>query len=147
MGPRGLRPSPEADRVTLIRRLSFDLTGLPPTPEAVAAFVNERDPDSYERLVDRLLDSPHYGERWARHWLDLVRYGESQGFERNKFRQNAWKYRDFVVEAFNSDMPYDQFVRWQLAGDEFDPENPLALKATGFLGAGVFPTQITANEV
>jgi hypothetical protein len=137
-----LSPSPMADRRTLIRRLSFDLIGLPPTPHEVDAFVDDSSPDAYERLVDRLLDSPHYGERWARHWLDIVRYGESQGFERNKFRPNAWKYRDFVVEAFNSDMPYDQFVRWQLAGDVLQPDDPLAVIASGFLAMG--PYDLTA---
>jgi hypothetical protein len=137
-----LAPSPEADRRTLIRRLSFDLIGLPPTPHEVEAFVKDSAPDAYERLVDRLLDSPHYGERWARHWLDLVRYGESQGFERNKFRPSAWKYRDFVVEAFNSDMPYDQFVRWQIAGDVLEPDEPLAVLASGFLALG--PYDLTA---
>jgi hypothetical protein len=137
-----LAPSPAADRRTLIRRLSFDLIGLPPTPHEVEAFVNDSSPGAYERLVDRLLDSPHYGERWARHWLDIVRYGESQGFERNKFRPNAWKYRDFVVEAFNSDMPYDQFVRWQIAGDVLEPDEPLAVIASGFLALG--PYDLTA---
>ena len=137
-----LAPSPTADRRTLIRRLSFDLIGLPPTPHEVEAFVNDSSPDAYERLVDRLLDSPHYGERWARHWLDIVRYGESQGFERNKFRPNAWKYRDFVVEAFNADMPFDQFVRWQIAGDVLEPDNPLAVIASGFLALG--PYDLTA---
>jgi hypothetical protein len=138
----GLAPSPPADRRTLIRRLSFDLVGLPPTPHEVEAFVNDSAQGAYERLVDRLLDSPHYGERWARHWLDIVRYGESQGFERNKFRPNAWKYRDFVVEAFNSDMPYDQFVRWQIAGDVLQPDDPLAVIASGFLALG--PYDLTA---
>jgi hypothetical protein len=138
----GLAPSPLADRRTLIRRLAFDLIGLPPTPHEVEAFVNDSSPDAYERLVDRLLDSPHHGERWARHWLDIVRYGESQGFERNKFRPNAWKYRDFVVEAFNSDMPYDQFVRWQIAGDVLQPDDPLAVIASGFLALG--PYDLTA---
>jgi hypothetical protein len=138
----GLGPSPPADRRTLIRRLSFDLVGLPPTPHEVEAFVTDSSPSAYERLVDRLLDSPHYGERWARHWLDIVRYGESQGFERNKFRPNAWKYRDFVVEAFNSDMPYDQFVRWQIAGDVLQPDDPLAVIASGFLAMG--PYDLTA---
>jgi hypothetical protein len=137
-----LTSSPLADRRTLIRRLSFDLIGLPPTPEEVEAFINDRSPGAYERLVDRLLESPHYGERWARHWLDLVRFGESQGFERNKLRPNAWKYRDFVVEAFNADMPYDQFVRWQLAGDVLEPDNPLAVIASGFLVMG--PYDLTA---
>jgi hypothetical protein len=139
---QGLSPSPMADRRTLIRRLSFDLIGLPPTPHEVEAFANDSGDDAYERLVDRLLDSPHYGVRWARHWLDVVRYGESQGFERNKFRLNAWKYRDFVVEAFNSDMPYDQFVRWQIAGDVLEPDDPLAVIASGFLALG--PYDLTA---
>jgi hypothetical protein len=137
-----LPASPTADRRTLIRRLTFDLIGLPPTPHEVEAFVNDSSPGAYERLVDHLLDSPHYGERWARHWLDIVRYGESQGFERNKLRPNAWKYRDFVVEAFNSDMPYDQFVRWQLAGDVLEPDDPLAVIASGFLALG--PYDLTA---
>ncbi len=138
----GLKPSPEADRRTLIRRLTFNLIGLPPIPEEVEDFVNDRDPRSYEKLVDRLLDSPHYGERWARHWLDIVRFGESQGFERNKLRPSLWKYRDFVVEAFNSDMPYDDFVRWQIAGDVLRPDDPLAVIASGFLAIG--PYDLTA---
>lgn len=137
-----LKPSPAADRRTLIRRLSFDLIGLPPTPEEVEVFVGDNDSRAYERLVDRLLASPHYGERWARHWLDIVRYGESQGFERNKLRPNAWKYRDFVVEAFNRDLPYDEFIRWQLAGDVFAPDDPLAVIASGFLALG--PYDLTA---
>jgi hypothetical protein len=138
----GLRPAPEADRRTLIRRLTFDLLGLPPTPEEVVTFVNDRAAGAYERLVDRLLDSPHYGERQARRWLDIVRYGESQGFERNKLRPNAWKYRDFVVEAFNADLPYDDFVRWQIAGDVLRPDDPLAVIASGFLVMG--PYDLTA---
>jgi Protein of unknown function (DUF1549)/Protein of unknown function (DUF1553)/Planctomycete cytochrome C len=138
----GLRPSPEADRRTLIRRLSFDLLGLPPTPEDVQAFVEDKSPRAYERLVDRLLDSPHYGERWARHWLDIIRFGETQGFERNKFRPSAWKYRDFVVEAFNGDLPYDEFIRWQIAGDVLRPDEPLAVVASGFLAMG--PYDLTA---
>lgn len=140
----GLAPSPPADRRTLIRRLSFDLLGLPPTPEEVAEFVDDKEPRAYERLVDRLLDSPHYGEHWARHWLDIVRFGESQGFERNKLRPNAWRYRDFVVEAFNSDLPYDEFIRWQIAGDVLQPENPLATVASGFLVMG--PYDLTAYD-
>jgi hypothetical protein len=138
----GLTPSIEADRRTLIRRLSFDLVGLPPMPEEVDEFVRDADPGAYERLVDRLLESPHYGERWARHWLDIVRYGESQGFERNKLRPSVWKYRDFVVEAFNADLPYDEFVRWQIAGDILHPDNPLAVIASGFLALG--PYDLTA---
>ena len=142
-----LQPNPPADRRTLIRRASFDLLGLPPTPEEVAIFVRDKSPDAWPKLVARLLDSPRYGERWARHWLDVARFAESSGFEHDTDRPNAYHYRDFVIKAVNADLPYDQFVRWQLAGDEFDPDNPLALMATGFLGAGVFPTQITANEV
>jgi hypothetical protein len=122
--------------------LFFDLVGLPPTPEEVEQFLLDADPHAYERLVDRLLDSPHYGERWARHWLDIVRYGESQGFERNKLRPSAWKYRDFVVESFNADLPYDEFIRWQIAGDVLHPDNPLAVIASGFLALG--PYDLTA---
>ena len=113
----GLGLSCEADRRTLIRRLSFDLIGLPPTPEEVAAFVADSNPNAYERLVERLLASPRYGERWARHWLDVVRFAESDGFETNQPRPNAWRYRDYVIRAFNDDKPYDQFIREQLAGD------------------------------
>jgi mono/diheme cytochrome c family protein len=138
LAAHGLRPSPEADRPALIRRLSFDLLGLPPTPEEVAAFVADERPDAYERLVDRLLESPHYGERWARHWLDIVRFGESQGFERDKLRTNAWPYRDWVITALNDDSPYDEFIRLQLAGDVLRPDDPLAVAATGFLTAGAY---------
>ena len=137
-----ITPSPMAERRTLIRRLTFDLTGLPPSPEDVDRFIQDLHPQAYEHLVDRLLDSPRYGEHWARHWLDIVRYSESQGFERNKFRPSAWKYRDFVVEAFNSDMPYDQFIRWQIAGDVLEPDNPFAVIASGFLAMG--PYDLTA---
>lgn len=144
---RGLHPSPQADRRTRIRRAALDLTGMPPTHEQVEAFEHNSQPDAWSRVVDQFLASPQYGERWARHWLDVVRFAESSGFEHDYDRPNAYHYRDFVIRAFNSDMPYDQFVRWQLAGDEFAPDSPEALMATGFLGAGVFPTQITANEV
>ena len=132
----GLSAAPPADRRTLIRRVTFDLIGLPPTPEEVAAFINEPSPDAYQRLVDRLLASPHYGERWARHWLDLVRFAESQGFERNKFYPSAWRYRDWVIQAFNTDLPYDEFVRLQLAGDVLHPDEPHALIATEYLVCG-----------
>jgi len=128
----GLRPAAEADRVTLIRRLRFDLTGLPPTPEEVDAFVADARSDAYERLVDRLLASPQYGERWARSWLDLARFAESDGFKSDKTRPNAWRYRDWVVEALNNDMPYDRFVALQLAGDEVAPGDRGAFVATGF---------------
>jgi hypothetical protein len=131
-----LEPAPEADRRTLIRRLSFDLLGLPPAPEEVEAFVRDAAPDAYEKLVERLLASPHHGERWARHWLDVVRFGESNGYERDQPRPNAWPYRDWVVDAFNHDLPYDEFVRLQLAGDVLHPGDPEAIKATGFLVAG-----------
>ncbi|HEX8203566.1 MAG TPA: PSD1 and planctomycete cytochrome C domain-containing protein, partial [Isosphaeraceae bacterium] len=144
---RDLAPNGPADRRTLIRRAAFDLTGLPPTPEEVAAFVADPAPDAYEKLLDRLLDSPHHGERWARHWLDLARFAESHGYEQDYDRKYAYHYRDFVIKALNQDKPYDQFVRWQIAGDELAPEDPLALMATGFLGAGTHATQITASQV
>jgi mono/diheme cytochrome c family protein len=129
----GLRRSPQADRRTLIRRLYLVLLGLPPTPERVDAFVNDSRPNAWELLVEEVLASPHYGERWATHWLDLVRFGETHGFETNRERPHAWRYRDWVVEAFNRDLPYDAFVRRQIAGDALgDPV------ATGFLVAGPF---------
>ena len=134
----GLAPSPEADRRTLIRRVTFDLTGLPPTPEEAESFVTDNSPDAYVELVDRLLASPAYGERWARHWLDVVRYGDSQGFERNHFRPNAWRYRDWVIAALNADMPYDEFVRRQVAGDVLRPHDPTAVAATGYLVCGAY---------
>jgi hypothetical protein len=133
-----LRPAPEADRVTLIRRLSYDLTGLPPTLEDVDTFLADRAPGAYERLVDRLLASPHYGEHWARHWLDLVRYGETNGYERDSAKPFAWRYRDYVIDAFNRDKPYDHFVREQLAGDEMSPGSAEALIATGFYRLGIW---------
>ena len=143
----GLRPNPQANRRVLMRRASFDLLGIPPTYESVRAFREDPASDAWERVVAELLESERYGERWGRHWLDVARYAESSGFEHDYDRPSAYHYRDFVIKALNADMPYDQFVRWQLAGDEYEPENPLAMMATGFLGAGVFPTQITANEV
>jgi hypothetical protein len=144
---RGLAPNPPVDRRRLIRRLYFDLIGLPPRPEEVEAFVKDPSPDAYERLIDRLLENPHYGERWARHWLDIARFAESHGFEHDYDRPNAYHYRDFVIKAFNQDLPYDTFVKWQIAGDELEPDNPLALMATGFLAAGVHSTQITQKLV
>ncbi len=132
----GLAFSIEADRRTLIRRLSFDLIGLPPTPEEVAAFVADRSANAYEGLVDRLLASPRYGERWARHWLDVVHYGDSHGYDKDKPRANAWPYRDAVIRAFNEDLPYGEFVRRQLAGDVLYPGNARAMELTGFLAAG-----------
>lgn len=129
----GLTPAPEADRVTLIRRVYFDLLGLPPTWEEVTAFVADPDERAYERLVDRLLERPEFGERWGRHWLDLVRYAESDGYKQDSYRPDAWRYRDYVVDSLNADKPYDQFVTEQLAGDEFAPHDPQALVATGYL--------------
>ena len=143
----GLTPSAAAGKQVLIRRAYFDLLGLPPPPEAVEAFLKDESPDAFARLIDKLLANPHHGERWARHWLDLARFAESHGFEHDTDRPTAYHYRDFVIEAFNRDLPFDTFVKWQIAGDEYEPDNPLALKATGFLAAGVHSTQITKNEV
>lgn len=131
-----LKMSPQADRRTLIRRLSFDLHGLPPTPEAVESFVEDTDPKAYEKLVDRMLESPHYGERFAQHWLDIAHYADTHGFERDKRRDNAWRYRDYVIHALNEDKPYDRFLQEQIAGDVLWPDNEQAVIATGFLAAG-----------
>jgi mono/diheme cytochrome c family protein len=133
---RGLSPSPAADRRTLARRLYFDLIGLPPSPEEIDAFVNDRSPDAYERLVDRLLASPHHGERWARHWLDVVHFGETHGYDKDKPRPNAWPYRDYVIRAFNTDKPYARFVQEQVAGDVLFPGAADGIEALGFLAAG-----------
>ena len=133
---QGLRPSAELDRTRLLRRVMFDLVGLPPSPEQVQEFVSDPDPDAYERLVDRLLASPQYGERWARHWLDIAHYADTHGFERDQRRDHAWRYRDWVIQALNSDLPYDEFLRLQLAGDVLWPDRPDAVIATGFLAAG-----------
>jgi mono/diheme cytochrome c family protein len=147
MEAAGVEPNSPVSKEQLIRRASFDLIGLPPTPEEVQAFVNDPAPDAYNRLIDHLLASPHFGERWSRHWLDLARFAESHGFEHDYDRPSAYHYRDFVIKAFNEDLPYDTFVKWQLAGDEIAFDNNEALKATGYLAAGVHSTQITANEV
>jgi hypothetical protein len=131
-----MQPMPEAGRATLIRRLCMDLTGLPPTPAQVDAFVNDAAADAYEKLVDRLLASNAYGERWAQHWLDLARFAESDGYEHDIVRKDAWKYRDWVIDALNKDMPYDEFVRLQIAGDELKPDKSGTHVATGFLMSG-----------
>ena len=131
-----LAASPEADRRTLIRRLSYDLHALPPTPEEIEEFIADTSPDAYERLVDRLLASPRYGERWGRHWLDVVHYGESHGYDKDKPRPNAWPYRDWVIDALNDDLPYPRFVEMQLAGDVLFPTDPRGVVATGFISAG-----------
>ena len=134
----GLEWAPEADRVTLIRRLSFDLLGLPPTPAEVDRFLNDPAPDAYEKLVDRLLASPRHGERWGRHWLDLARYTESQGFEYDKLRDNAWHYRDYVIRSFNEDKPYDRFMQEQVAGDVLEPITADGILATSLLVCGAW---------
>jgi mono/diheme cytochrome c family protein len=143
----GIQPNAAVNKRHLIRRVYFDLVGLPPTPKEVADFENDKGSDAYKRLLDRLLSSPHHGERWARHWLDVARFAESHGFEHDYDRLSAYHYRDFVIKALNDDLAFDTFVKWQLAGDEFAPDNNQALTATGFLAAGVHSTQITKNEV
>jgi len=135
-GGRQLAPSPAADRATLIRRLSFDLTGLPPTPDDVQAFVADTDPRAYEKLVDRLLASPRYGERWARHWLDVVHYGDTHGYDKDQPRPHAWPYRDYCVRAFNADTPYARFIEEQVAGDVLHPDTADGQEAIGFIAAG-----------
>jgi len=142
---KGLSPAPEADRRTLIRRVTFDLTGLPPTPEEIDAFLKDGAPDAYEKLVDRLLARPEYGERWGRHWLDVVRFAESHGYEENTLRPNAWPYRDYVIRAFNDDIPYPRFVREQLAGDAVPGGDFLTRAATGYLVGG--PHDLVGNGV
>ncbi|MFO0891671.1 MAG: PSD1 and planctomycete cytochrome C domain-containing protein [Isosphaeraceae bacterium] len=132
----GLRPAPEADRRTLIRRLSFDLLGLPPTPEEVSRYLADEAPDADERLVDRLLASPHYGERWARRWMDLVHFAETHGHDQDRIRPGAWPYRDYLIESFNGDKPYARFVEEQVAADALFPEQPGLVIALGMLAAG-----------
>jgi len=131
-----LSPAPPADRFTLARRAYLDLLGLPPSPEQVAAFVNNSSPEAWENLIERLLGSPHYGERWGRHWLDVARYADSSGFEHDRDRPVAWRYRDYVIDSFNRDTPYNVFVAEQLAGDELDWTSHPSKVATGFLRAG-----------
>jgi hypothetical protein len=133
---KGLHPSPPADRRTLLRRVTFDLTGLPPTPEEMDAFLADSSPKAYEKVVDRLLASPHYGERWARHWMDVAHYAETHGHDQDRPRPNAWPYRDYLIRAFNEDRPYARFVQEQVAGDILFPGDPEALVATGFLATG-----------
>ncbi|OAI52719.1 hypothetical protein AYO47_05980 [Planctomyces sp. SCGC AG-212-M04] len=134
----GLSPSREAEKVSLLRRVTEDTTGLPPTPAELDAFLADDSPEAYEKIVDRLLRSPRFGEHQARQWLDLVRYAESDGYKADDYRPTAWRYRDYVVKSFNDDKPYDRFVMEQLAGDEIDPENPDALVATGFFRHGIY---------
>jgi hypothetical protein len=134
----GLTPAPPAYRRALIRRLYFDVVGLPPSPTEVERFLQDRTADAYEKLVDRLLTSPQYGEQMARHWLDLVRYAESDGFRQDAYRANAWQYRDYAIRAFNADKPYDRFIREQIAGDEINPDDQDCVIATGYLCHGIY---------
>jgi hypothetical protein len=133
---KGLHPAPPADRRTLLRRVSFDLIGLPPTADELAAFLTDDSPDAYERVVDRLLSSPHHGERWARHWMDAVHYAETHGHDQDRPRPNAWPYRDYLIRSFNQDRPYSRFVQEQLAGDVLFPADPQGIVATGLLATG-----------
>lgn len=141
-----LRPSPPADRRALIRRASYDVTGLPPTPEEVEAFINDRSDDAYEKLVDRLLASPHYGERWGRHWLDVARFGESKGFEQNHIIDNLWQYRDYVIKSFNDDKPFNRFIIEQLAGDVVGKGDPAVEIGTAFLVSGAYDSVGNQDE-
>ncbi|TWT76494.1 Planctomycete cytochrome C [Planctomycetes bacterium CA13] len=138
LGEVDLTPNPPADRRVMIRRAYYDLTGLPPSPEQVDDFIADPNPNAHQTMVDRLLDSPHYGERWGRHWLDLVHYGETNSFERDNPKPNAYKYRDYVIRSFNNNKPYDQFVREQLAGDELDSVTTETLTATGYYRLGIW---------
>jgi mono/diheme cytochrome c family protein len=135
---KGLKPAGPAEKIALVRRLYYDLTGLPPSPAQVDAFVNDRSPDAYDKLVNELLNSKHYGEKWGRMWLDVVRYAETNGYERDGPKPFVWRYRDYVIQSFNEDKPYDQFVREQLAGDEMPGYNPDAIIATGYYRLGVW---------
>jgi hypothetical protein len=137
---KGLTPAAPADKVALIRRVTYDLTGLPPSPQEVDDFVKDRSPQAYEKLIDRLLASPHYGEKWARHWLDLVRYAETNGYEFDETKPFAWRYRDYVINAFNKDTPYNQFLIEQLAGDEIDNPTKESIIATGYYRLGIYDT-------
>src|SRR5208283_1973283 len=136
LAERGLSPSPAADKRTLLRRLSFDLIGLPPSPEELDLFLNDDSPDAYEKVVDRLLAGPHHGERMARFWMDVVHFAETHGHDQDRPRENAWPYRDYLIRAFNEDKPYSKFVQEQVAGDLLFPNDPWAIAATGFLAAG-----------
>jgi hypothetical protein len=136
LAEHGLSMSPEAEARILCRRLYFDLTGLPPSPEEMEAFVADKDPQGYEELVDRLLASPRYGERWARHWLDIVHYGDTHGYDKDKPRPNAWPYRDYVIRSLNEDKPYTRFVQEQIAGDVLFPGTRDGIEALGFISAG-----------
>jgi len=141
---KGLEPNPRADKLTLLRRVTFDLTGLAPTPDEQQAFLADESADAYGRIVDRLLGSLRYGERWAQHWLDVVRYAETAGFKKDDLRPVAYKYRDYVIKALNADLPYNRFISQQLAGDELEPDNPEALIATGL--SRLYPEETNASN-
>lgn len=143
---KGLAPNPPAPKRELIRRVYYDLTGLPPTPQEVETFVADRSPRAYEALIDRLLDSPRYGEKWGRHWLDLVRFAETNSYERDNPKPNAWRYRDYVIRSFNEDKPYDRFIREQLAGDELPERDPDGLIATGYYRLGIWDDEPTDRD-
>ncbi|MCE9561728.1 MAG: PSD1 and planctomycete cytochrome C domain-containing protein [Planctomycetes bacterium] len=143
---KNLKPVKAADKVALARRAYYDLIGLPPTPEELDAFVSDNNPNAWEKLIDRLLASPHYGEKWGRHWLDVVRYGETNGYERDGPKPFAWRYRDYVIQSFNSDKPYTQFVKEQLAGDEMPGHNPDAIVATGYYRLGIWDDEPADRE-
>ena len=153
LNEEGLKPAPEADRATLIRRAYFNVTGLPPSPAETADFLNDRSPDAWEKVVDRLLESPHYGERWGQHWLDVVRFAETEGFEYDRYLPGLWRYRDYVIQSFNADKPYDQFLREQLAGDEMvegeetSERNQELLIAAGFHRLGAVRRNAGNQEV
>lgn len=138
LSKRSLQPSPSANRRDLIRRATYDLTGIPPTPEEIQTFVHDTDPRAYEKLIDRLLASPHYGERWGRHWLDVIRFGESRGFERNEIIRSAWPFRDYIIRSFNEDKPFDRLVLEHLAGDVIAPNDPETAVGTAFLVCGPY---------
>ncbi len=138
LAENGLRPNPPADRRQLIRRVTYDLTGLPPSAAEVQSFVDDRASDAYEKLVDRLLASPQYGEQWGRHWLDVIRFGESNGYERNVLINNAWPFRDYIIRSFNDDKPFDRLVLEHLAGDAIAPEDPDVAIGTAFLVCGPY---------
>ncbi len=142
-----LKPAPEADKATLIRRVTYDLHGLPPTPEEISAFVDDKSPDAYEKLVERLLNNPRYGEQWARHWLDVVRFAESDGYEYDTHRPDAYRFRDYVISSFNTDKPYDQFLKEQIAGDEMEPRTDTLLVASGFNRLGPLRKNAGNQEV
>ncbi|MCL4851171.1 MAG: DUF1549 domain-containing protein, partial [Bryobacteraceae bacterium] len=143
----GLEPAPPATRRILIRRVYFDLIGIPPTPREVENFVSDKLPGAWERVVDRLLANPHYGERWGQRWLDVVRYAETDGFEYDTHRNGAWRYRDYVIRSFNEDKPYDRFVKEQLAGDELRPGDQELQIAAGFQRLGPLRKNAGNQEV